>query len=116
MSIRILVCGGRRYRDRERVFQVLDSYARVFTIEVVIHGDASGADKLADEWAKARGIEVQPFPANWTKFGRAAGPIRNGSMLRWGNPTHVIAFPGHDGTADMVGKARRAGVPVVEVE
>jgi hypothetical protein len=81
----------------------------------LIHGDANGADRLAGEWGTARGITVEAHPADWKKHGRAAGPIRNQKMLEE-TPALVVAFPGGKGTADMVKKARQAGVEVFVVE
>jgi len=56
------------------------------------------------------------FLANWRTHGKAAGPIRNQQMLDEGRPHLVVAFPGGTGTADMVRRAKAAGVPVMEVE
>jgi hypothetical protein len=110
--MRILVCGGREFADRERLKTVLDSLGPV---SCVIHGSARGADALAHEWAFDRGVLVTPFPADWRRHGRGAGPIRNGLMLSEGKPDLVVAFPGGKGTADMVRRAQRAGLPVMEV-
>lgn len=83
--------------------------------DVVIEGEARGADTMAREAAEQLGIPVLPFPADWTRFGKAAGPIRNRQMLTEGKPTEVIAFH-HDisksrGTRDMVVQARKHGIP-----
>jgi hypothetical protein len=113
---RILVCGGREFADKGRVFTVLDYYRETSGgFMVVIHGAARGADSLAGEWATTRGIPVEAYPANWERDGRRAGPIRNAQMLREGKPTVVIAFPGGRGTADMIAQAKRAGVPALEI-
>jgi YspA, cpYpsA-related SLOG family len=82
---------------------------------VLVAGGARGADTLADEWAKAQGIACQIFMADWEGLGRKAGPIRNQRMLDEGKPDLVIAFPGGRGTADMVRRAREAGVETIEV-
>jgi len=87
-------------------------------IEVVIEGEAPGADTLAKEWAEEREIIIMPFPANWKKYGRSAGPIRNRQMLDEGKPDMVVAFPSvylHDtkGTKDMVKVARKRHIPTV---
>jgi hypothetical protein len=55
------------------------------------------------------------FPAQWDRYGEAAGPIRNAWMLEFGKPDLVVAFPGGRGTADMISKARKAGIEVCEV-
>lgn len=114
-SARILVCGGRDYANRARLFAVLDQYRAAVKIEAIVHGAARGADSLADEWATSRGVPVQRFPANWDVYGNAAGPLRNARMLREAEPHLVVAFAGGRGTADMVRRARSAGVRVAEI-
>lgn len=127
---RVLVTGGRKYADRDHVFETLDALQ---PIEVVIHGAATGADSLARDWAISRGVEHDPHPARWddlngvprskikmnvrTKrfYNVTAGFERNEEMLRKTCPTHVVAFPGDSGTNDMVHRtilARRHGQEV----
>ena len=113
--MRVLVCGGRNYSDRDRVNAVLDKLNADAGVDVVIHGAARGADDMADRWAFSCGIDVEMYPADWENQGSFAGPMRNTRMLNEGKPDLVIAFPGGRGTADMVKKARRAGVQVVEI-
>jgi|JI9StandDraft_1071089.scaffolds.fasta_scaffold107376_4 hypothetical protein len=105
-----IVCGGRFYKNRALVYSVLDYYRPTF----VIHGAQTGADTLAKDWANSRGVAEHGEEANWTKYRRAAGPIRNGKMLTF-RPAVVIAFPGNTGTADMVQQARAAGIMVIEI-
>ena len=81
----------------------------------MIHGCAPGADSLAAEWAELNEVAQSRFPADWVKHGRAAGPIRNKTMLQVGKPDMVVAFPGGKGTADMVHKAQAAKVTVTIV-
>lgn len=82
-------------------------------ISEVIAGGADGADSLGAEWAAERKIYVRIFEADWAKLNRAAGPIRNQRMLDEGKPELVVAFPGGNGTADMIGRAHKAGVAVL---
>lgn len=106
----LLVCGGRHYGDRKAFFAAMDRIES--RIDKIIHGGAPGADTLADEWAKARGIPCQAFPAKWKLLGNRAGPVRNQQMLDEGRPQAVVAFPGDVGTADMIARAEKAGLPV----
>ncbi len=105
--MRVLVTGSRDWHNKERIREVLSSLSDV---EVIIEGEARGADTLAREVAEELHIPVEPYPANWGKFGRAAGPIRNREMVSKGKPDLVVAF--HDdiehskGTLDMVTFAR----------
>lgn len=109
----ILVCGGRDYEDIVRLEFAMDAWLRKHPeLQVLIHGGARGADKLAGGWAKKRGIHVAVVEAQWETKGRhAAGPLRNEAML-WLRPDAVIAFPGGNGTADMVRRAEAEQIPV----
>lgn len=110
--MRVLVCGGRSFSDWDLLCRVLDAQHEKHRIGVIIHGAYRGADTLADSWAICRGVGRDKYPADWS-FGKKAGPIRNQRMLDEGRPDLVLAFPGGRGTADMVARARNAGVEVV---
>jgi predicted Rossmann-fold nucleotide-binding protein len=113
--MRVIVCGGRNYWDRVLAYAVLDKLHRQKGIDAIIQGGANGADTLASEWADSRSVRNIQFDADWESHGNFAGPMRNRRMLEEGRPALVIAFPGGRGTADMVKKARKAGVQVVEI-
>lgn len=110
--MRVLVCGGRDYANAERVFGVLDRLTPAPT--AIIAGGASGADDLARRWAEMWRTPCAIYRADWA-LGRQGGPLRNQRMIDDGRPDLVIAFPGGRGTADMVRRAKAAGVPVREV-
>ena len=82
---------------------------------IIIHGNAKGADKLAGELAYGLGFRVISVNAEWSRYGRGAGPIRNKKMLSM-KPDLVLAF--HEdiskskGTKDMVTIARKAGIEI----
>jgi hypothetical protein len=111
IEFRILVCGGRYYGDRYKVCSVLDSATKAVGDVIIIHGAATGADTLAAEWAKDRGFEAEAYPADWAKYKKSAGFVRNTLMLKQGRPKLVIAFPGGIGTKMMIGLAEKANVP-----
>lgn len=86
----------------------------------VVHGNAPGADGIANQWAIERntgGYEVEPeaHPAQWTKHGRRAGPLRNQEMVDAGADL-VLAFikDNSPGASHLVREARTAGIPVEE--
>lgn len=110
---RVIVCGGRDFSDSVLMDSVLSQH--VGHDDILVHGGARGADNMAGEWARAKGIIVHVYPADWQQHGRSAGPIRNQQMLTQSRPDLVVSFPGGRGTADMVARAHRAGVPVIEV-
>lgn len=112
--MRIIVTGGRDYKATDTILEVLREYTH-FT-PTLVHGGAPGADSEARyvaayilDWA------TEEFPADWSQ-GRKAGPIRNQAMVDAGADL-VIAFAGGGrGTADMVRRAKAAGIPVREVQ
>lgn len=121
--MRLLVCGDRDWDDEWIVRTVVWGAAvsgHDDPVDVLIEGEARGADSLAREAAKAYDeINVDPYPADWTEYGKAAGPIRNRQMLKEGRPDVVVAF--HDdlvmskGTRDMCEVAAANGIPVYVV-
>lgn len=125
--------GSRHWRDKELIQQHLSAFPAGTTI---IHGgqkswDAErkeyyGADCLVDQVARELGFTVKVYPADWTKHGKAAGPIRNVQMYDE-NPDveTVLGFLSVDpatqrpypnrGTNNCLGIAMRRGIPVVKV-
>jgi hypothetical protein len=116
VTVRILVCGGRHYSDRDKVFLQLDWLAaRYFGDLFLIEGGAQGADRWAREWRADRLIPGRTFLADWERLGKKAGPLRNARMLKEGRPDLVVAFPGKRGTRNMIEQARAASVPVIRI-
>lgn len=111
--MKLLVFGGRDFTDRGFVFSTLDRVHAKKPVTLVIEGEADGADKLAGEWADARGIHCARIRALWDFYGKAAGPKRNEAM-RLLEPDAGVAFPGGRGTAHMAMILRDAGVMVWE--
>jgi hypothetical protein len=109
----VLVCGGRDYSDRTRLYRLLDFNRAKIT--GIVHGAARGADCLAADWAYSRGVPLTAYRADWKKYGKLAGLLRNHRMLAEAKPDLVVGFPGGRGTAHMMGIAREAGVRVIDV-
>ena len=117
--MRVLVCGGRKFSDRELLYKVLNIIHNGIKggITTIIHGGASGADSIAGEWSvDVLKKEAEVYLANWNLHKTAAGPIRNRKMLKEGKPDIVVAFPGGSGTSDMIKIAAAAGVKVFDIE
>lgn len=114
--MKVLVCGGRAYKDETRIREVLSAFHAAQPIARLIEGGAAGADARAAAWASANGVPWDTYVADWARHGKAAGPIRNQRMLDEGQPDVVIAFPGGAGTAHMVKIARAAGVEVLVIK
>lgn len=119
--MRVLVCGSRDWEDQSVMDAVLCGFARFEDI-VIIEGGARGADKCAHLWAKFNADDHEVYTANWEKYGKGAGAVRNKQMLVEGKPDIVLAFKdGFDythsrgGTENMVAQAKLRGVPTYVV-
>lgn len=110
----VLVCGGRNYKDYLQLAAFM-SHRLPHHPTHIVTGGCRGADKLAQKWAASAGIPFSTYSADWDMYGKAAGPKRNQAMLDDCHPDLVVAFPGGNGTADMVRRAKAEGVPVLNV-
>jgi len=114
--VKVLCCGDRNWTNRKVVRTVLESLAP--RIEVVIEGEARGADRISRQEAEGLGLKVLRFPADWESHGRRAGFLRNIQMLDQ-EPDLVIAFHDHmeksKGTSHTVREAKARGIKVVIV-
>jgi len=118
----LLVCGSRTWTDEEKIRAELEKHKNE-GYTVLVHGDARGADRIADKAGKDLGYEVIACPADWEQFGRSAGFIRNRQMLLGehgsvgtGNKVElVLAFhkDGSKGTAHTVRTAHELAIAVV---
>lgn len=116
-AMRVILAGDRNWSDWAAIVKVLRPFDPRTTL--VITGGAPGADTLAEMAAKAMGFEARVvFPADWKKYGRAAGPRRNQQMLEallGGSASdHRLVIGFHDsladskGTRDMLTRASKA--------
>ena len=115
--MRIIICGGRRWTDDTMIGDALRKLKAKHPDATIVHGGASGADHLAGRAAFSQGFAVERHPAEWDRYGKAAGWKRNQLMLDLGADM-VLAFKdGFDaslkrgGTEHMVRIAVDAGIP-----
>lgn len=134
--MRVAITGGRDFRNQARVDEVLDALHDATPFDILIHGDARGADTLAADWARRRQIPIDPYPAKWDDldacnavirrhansvrgaglYNAAAGTQNNIRMLMQAIPHLVVVFPGGRGTAHMRAQALRQGIAVMDVD
>lgn len=120
--MKLLVCGSREFTDFELLTRKLDEYlssADLSKLEIV-SGAARGADTLAEQYAHLRGIKFTSFPADWNRYGRSAGFIRNDEMAEYckGPMNACVAFWDGDssGTQHMMKTALRKRMSVLKVK
>lgn len=121
--MRLLITGSRTWDDPAYIARVLDELYRTSLGLLVIHGACpAGADAMADAWAvrrraEGRSVLIERFPANWDRYGRAAGMVRNAEMVAavgtgGSVACHAFIRDGSKGASHCVKLARRAGIPV----
>ena len=134
--MRVLVCGGRDYNNFGTfgiaMDMVHDELLHANPPTVVIHGKCkTGVDAMAQRWADMHGCDVLAFSADWNDLSHAdaviklsrngpaydakAGPRRNQKMIDEAHPDLCVSFPGGKGTDDMVARARRAGIKIIDL-
>ena len=112
---RVVIAGCRNYNNYDEAKVYIDfclSNVRKENDIIIVSGGASGADKMGERYAKENGFEVEQYPADWEKYGRSAGPIRNRQMAEVCD--YVICFwDGKSrGTRSMIELAKKYGKPV----
>lgn len=113
IMIKLIVAGSRTFADYSLLKQKLDFYLQAYLpsgdLEIV-SGRARGADALGEQYARERHLPLKQFPADWDRFGRAAGYRRNEMMVRYA--THCICFwdGTSKGTAHAISLAKRRGL------
>lgn len=117
--MRIVVCGSRKWTDRDLLFQKLDEVTNTVTDSphfTIVHGGAIGADRMADEWARSRQMPTEEYLPEWTIYGRSAAFVRNIAMLD-SKPDVVVAFHRNNspGTKHMINNAIKRKLNLVVV-
>jgi YspA, cpYpsA-related SLOG family len=117
------VCGSRTWSDQMVIRTVLRGLVTELAEDrepvTIVHGAAAGADQLADDVARdlqlaGWDVTIEAHPAQWAAYGKGAGPIRNQEMADAGADL-CVGFSGQPvtrGTADMIGRATKAGIRV----
>jgi len=108
----VLICGDRNWKNEQTIRTLLLELQP----KTVVTGGCRGADLLAEKVAAELKIKVVSYPANWTEYGKKAGPIRSNLMLQDSIPDMIVAFHGDiensKGTKNMVTQASEKGYPV----
>jgi len=119
----VLVTGSRNWAALGVIYRALESYSRSELVELIVGDCPTGADEHARRWARVWEVPLGLCRADWKRYGKRAGPLRNGEMVRRlaefrarGAVCQVEAFPlsVSKGTRDCMKQARAAGFPVRE--
>jgi hypothetical protein len=103
MGKKVIIAGSRHFTDFEFVRKTVDDFLVIAGIEVeeIVSGGARGIDALGERYAREHDYPLKRFPADWERYGRAAGSIRNKQMAEYADV--LIAFSsGGKGTKNMI--------------
>jgi len=108
--MRAIIAGSRNIKDLKVVEEAIRESR--FVIDEVVSGGASGVDRLGEQWATRYSKPIIRFLANWNKFGRGAGFVRNAEMARYGDVLIAIWDGKSPGTKNMIKVMQKYGKPV----
>ena len=98
--MRVIIAGSRNISDRSGLLKAIKQSG--FDITEVVSGKARGVDTIGETWAVANDIPIKQFPADWSKHGNAAGPIRNSMMAEYADAAIIIWDGKSAGTLNMI--------------
>lgn len=116
--MRILITGSREHEDVELIEYAIESQLNYAEEITIVHGDCPrGADAIADQYAMDNDLQVERHPADWERYSKKAGIIRNQEMVDLGADI-CIAFPigKSPGTRHCANAAKRAGIKTIIIE
>ncbi len=115
MNYRVIIAGCRDFDDyallKERCNDYLCEKMETHNV-IIVSGHASGADALGERFAEEHGLQCEIHPADWGKYGRSAGPIRNAEMAEVSDALIAFWDGQNPGTRSMIELARKKGLQV----
>lgn len=116
--VRLIIAGGRNIAiDGAALAYLIDEeiYRKGFIVAQVVSGACpTGIDAAGEHWARAFGVPVKRFPADWKAHGRAAGPIRNAQMADYADMLVLVWDGASAGSKSMRAEMTKRGKPIVE--
>lgn len=110
--MRVIIAGSRHMPESDYHYIEQAVKESRFNISEVVCGMAKGADLFGKRWAETNNIPVAEFSANWSQYGRAAGPIRNAEMAKYADALIVFIYPGSRGSKNMLTQMTELKKPV----
>lgn len=108
--MKVIIAGTRRIGDWTAVHKAVEESG--FKISEVVSGGAPGPDTIGESLARLHGMPVKVFPADWKKFGKAAGPYRNKQMADYADALIAVWDGESTGTLNMINQMKSQGKPV----
>lgn len=100
--LKIIIAGSRDFNNYNLLKQKLNFYIGEHKDIEIISGTARGTDSLGERYAIEKGFSLQRFPANWQKYGKRAGYLRNEEMAKYASHAIIFWDGKSKGTAHMI--------------
>jgi hypothetical protein len=110
--MKVIIAGGRDFNNYELLREKCDIILSNQKELVIVSGRASGADSLGERYAKEKGYEMELFPADWKKYGKSAGYVRNSEMAEVAESLIAFWDGKSRGTKNMIDIAKNKGLKV----
>lgn len=108
--MKVIICGGRDFKHPDLLYEKCDIILQHCADIEVVSGGASGADYIGEQYAKSRGFKLKVFHAEWEKYGKSAGHLRNTSMSLYADGCIAFWDGASRGTKDMIQQAKDHGL------
>ena len=112
---RLLVCGSRTITDKEWVYSQIEKYwyehLACYSDPIMIEGGARGVDLLARSYAIDNEWEIEEYPADWDKYGKSAGYIRNDIMVKKADEVLILWDGTSKGTKNDIDLCKKYNKP-----
>lgn len=108
--MRVIIAGTRSLADREYVARAMNRSGLIPSC--VVSGGCYGVDASGEKWAGENGVPCVRYPADWSRYGRSAGPRRNAVMADNADALVAVWDGKSRGTRDMIDRAIAKGLAV----
>lgn len=109
--MKVIVAGSRTITDERLIFQLIRELP--WRITEIVSGGARGVDTIASSFASLNSVPFKLFKADWDKYGRSAGMIRNNEMANYADCAFVAIANNSSGSQHMIDCMRKLGKPVI---
>lgn len=114
---KVIIAGGRDFVNWKLLLESMSSAIDDgLEITEIVSGKARGADTLGERFARLVDVPIKEFPADWTKFGKRAGFIRNKQMAEYGDVLVVFWDGVSSGTSNMITQAKSLNLKIIVVQ
>ena len=111
--MKVIVAGGRDFTDYKLTCKVLSKLKHPFEL---VCGEARGADNLGKRYAVENNLKIHSFPADWNRFGKSAGYIRNKQMAKFAEGLIAFWDGKSKGTKHMIDLAKQYGLKILVIK